>query len=148
VVGFIEKMPLIVFVQKGNGITNITGEKLHEGQVLTALNQLQLSLAFAQVLANEEKSQYEAYLEFENPPHDLKQLANQLDEAIARNNTEYAEKRNSGRLHPLIIFPLKNGTYDQIKKMGVKAGQNESQFKTILLQYASKYTIPLRNYLA
>ncbi len=148
VVGFIDKMPLIVFVQKGNGITNITGEKLHEGQVLTALNQLQLSLAFAQVLANEEKSQYEAYLEFENPPHDLKQLANQLDEAIARNNSEYAEKRNSGRLHPLIIFPLKNGTYDQIKKMGVKAGQNESQFKTILLQYASKYTIPLRNYLA
>ena len=148
VVGFIEKMPLIVFVQKGNGITNITGEKLHEGQVLSALNELQLPLAFAQVLANEEKAQYEAYFEFETNPNNLPTLALQLDEAIARNNSEYAEKRKSGRLQPLILLPLKNGTYDQIKKLGVKAGQNESQFKTILLQYSSKYAIPIQQFLA
>ena len=146
--GFIEKMPLIVFVQKGNGITNITGEKLHEGQVLSALNELQLPLAFAQVLANEEKAQYEAYFEFETNPNNLPTLAFQLDEAIARNNSEYAEKRKSGRLQPLILLPLKNGTYDQIKKLGVKAGQNESQFKTILLQYSSKYAIPIQQFLA
>ena len=35
--GYLHKTPLLKFVQKGKGVTNITGEKLYESQVLTAV---------------------------------------------------------------------------------------------------------------
>ena len=35
--GFLHKTPLLKFMQKGKGVTNITGEKLYESQVLAAV---------------------------------------------------------------------------------------------------------------
>lgn len=148
VVGFHHQCPLIVFVQKGNGITNITGEKLHEGQALKALEQLKLPLAFAQILADETTFKYHVYLELAHPILlDKHALAEQLDSFIQLQNSEYQEKRKSNRLKPIQIQFLKNGTYDSIKKASVAKGQNESQFKTILLQYQSKYPFDLKQYI-
>ena len=37
VTGFFQKTPLLRFVQKGKGVTNLTGEKLYEAQVIDAV---------------------------------------------------------------------------------------------------------------
>ena len=38
VTGFLHAAPLLKFMQKGKGVTNITGEKLYEAQVLAAVS--------------------------------------------------------------------------------------------------------------
>ena len=38
VTGWLHRTPLLRFVQKGRGVTNITGEKLYEGQVIAAVD--------------------------------------------------------------------------------------------------------------
>jgi hypothetical protein len=45
VTGFLHRMPLLRFVQKGKGVTNITGEKLYEAQVLAAVRDVLCSHA-------------------------------------------------------------------------------------------------------
>ena len=67
VTGFVGATPTLVFVQKGKGITSITGEKLHEGQVINAvtavLGQQGLAHAFFIMLADVERAGYSLYFE-------------------------------------------------------------------------------------
>jgi hypothetical protein len=145
--GYYNTCPLISFVQKGNGVCNITGEKLYEGQVIQALDQMKLNLYFVQVLANEEAAFYECYLEMANDiTQSNKDIAEELDNLISLQNIEYAEKRKSNRLKQIEVRFLQKGTYDIIKKMSIAKGQNESQYKTILLQYKNKFPFDLSKF--
>ncbi|MBL4708848.1 MAG: GH3 auxin-responsive promoter family protein, partial [Flavobacteriales bacterium] len=60
--GFLRRTPLLEFVQKGRGVTNITGEKLYESQVRSAIEKTQQAYDFTSpfylMLADEEQSQY------------------------------------------------------------------------------------------
>ena len=59
VTGFLHRTPLLEFVQKGKGVTSITGEKLYEAQVLAAVraamdDSSDCALRFVMMLADEE----------------------------------------------------------------------------------------------
>jgi sterol desaturase/sphingolipid hydroxylase (fatty acid hydroxylase superfamily) len=138
--GFLNDCPLITFQQKGNGACNITGEKLYESQVIEAFQSMQWKAMYYQVLADVNNSRYIGYIEWHNEPKESQdELSVIMDDALARLNVEYAEKRASKRLNPFVLKYLPQGTFANIKKQAVEAGQKEGQFKMVMLQYKDKF---------
>jgi len=141
VTGRLNQTPALAFIQKGKGVTNITGEKLHEAQVLSAvmamLAERGLEPVFFVMLADQEKAGYTLYVEINGTPDAMAlDLAEDLDRRLRNSNIEYDGKRASGRLHPLSIRRLNSGAGDQYRLYRVAGGQRDAQFKYIHLQYA------------
>ncbi len=140
VAGKWENTPTLKFVQKGRGVTNITGEKLYEGQVIDAVRaaekRFELDLPFFQMVADEESFRYDLYCEPASGDVFLAgELADFLDEALQNSNLEYRTKRQGGRLQPLFVHRLKSGAFEAYKTHFLAKGQREGQFKPQLLQY-------------
>lgn len=139
--GWVNQTPCFSFVRKGQGVTSITGEKLHEDQVITAVLDMckhhQLTSDFFMMLADVHSAQYSLYLEADNiGPSSINELASDLNHRIGKLNIEYGEKYESGRLNPLTIQKLKGGTSQRYREELVKAGQRDAQFKQQCLQFA------------
>lgn len=134
--GRLAATPLLRFVQKGRGVTSITGEKLYEGQLIDAMHELEAAhhATFYLLLADEAASRYRLYLEPEGPC-DANTLAEALDRALASRNIEYRDKRASGRLQAPDITILRAGAGDAYKQHALARGQREGQFKYLALQY-------------
>lgn len=144
--------PTLRFLQKGKGVTNITGEKLYENQCLDAMRKLQDSFAmpvvFQQWLADEDSAVYRVYIEA--APGFMSneaRLSAAIDESLAHLNIEYAEKRKSGRLQPLLARLLRPGTGELFKKICLEKGQREGQFKTVALAYLKDCDFPFQSHL-
>lgn len=140
VTDYLNECPLITFQQKGNGACNITGEKLYENQVIEAFQSMQWKAMYYQVLADVNDSRYIGYIEWhEQPKEDQEHLSAIMDQALAKLNVEYAEKRASKRLNSFVLKYLPAGTFANIKKNAVEAGQKEGQFKMVMLQYKDQF---------
>ena len=140
VTGKFRNTPTFKFLQKGKGVTNITGEKLYENQVIVAMSRmeadLKINIRFYLMLANENDSRYELYMELTSDMHmDIPTVTTFLDNAIQEENIEYKTKRSSVRLKPLEIYQLKQGAFELYKKYYLDQGQREGQFKPLILQY-------------
>lgn len=132
------KTPCIAFVQKGKGVTNITGEKLYEDQILEALSTATAyPVEFFVVLADEQASTYQLYVEGPSSPTTTLQLEAAMDEQLQTINLEYRSKRSSGRLAPLTAVALRPGTGNRYRRYCVDSGQRDAQFKHLVLRYAS-----------
>ena len=131
--------PTLRFSQKGKGVTNITGEKLYESQLIGAMqsmrSQFGVDLLFYQVLANEVQIKYEIYIELA-PGQDIdKQVTSEfIDASLCSVNMEYQTKRESGRLGLLEVLQLKPGAGEAYKLHYLATGQRENQFKPMILQ--------------
>lgn len=127
----------IKFVQKGKGVTNITGEKLYESQLLEAIKLVakdwEIKTEFFVMVADQENLQYTLYIERE-PIKDF-DFSSFVERILDDLNIEYKVKRESGRLKPLKTVFIKPGTGDLYKKFCVDSGQRENQFKFVYLQY-------------
>lgn len=142
VTGFVGATPTLAFVQKGKGITSITGEKLHEGQainaVTSALGQRSLAPGFFIMLADVDRAGYTLYLEAAagtaGPPGGPG-LAGEIDNHLCDLNIEYKSKRASRRLDQLTVKPVLPGTGDAFRRQRVADGQRDVQFKFVHLQY-------------
>ncbi|MGH8129382.1 MAG: GH3 family domain-containing protein [Steroidobacteraceae bacterium] len=146
--GFLHKMPLLSFAQKGKGVTNITGEKLYEAQVLDAVRaaaaQQGLASRFVMMLADEDLRRYRLYLEVgAGSAMRAAELARAVDARLGEINVEYRAKRASGRLGPLSASFLATGTAEAYKRYCVAAGQREGQFKTVALAYRREFGFEL-----
>ena len=140
VTGRFERTPLLRFVQKGKGVTSVTGEKLYEAQAIAAVQDVtrahQIVAPFFLLVADELPAGYHLYVEGAAPrrvPDAV--LAAEIDERLGLLNHEYASKRASGRLAPLSLARLKPGSGDAFKAAYVRAGQREGQFKPAVLHY-------------
>lgn len=140
VTGRFNNTPTLEFVQKGKGVTNITGEKLHESQVLDAvatLDEHHIQPVFFVALADQEASLYRLYVEAESAkPGTERDLADRVESRLRSLNIEYDSKRSSGRLARLQIRWLRPGAGDAYRKSRVAGGQRDAQFKCLHLQYA------------
>ena len=151
VTGRYRRTPLLRFVQKGQGITNITGEKLHEDQVLQALAEAERHFGFATrfiiTLADELNPGYRLYLET-GQAADVgeEQLAGFLDSRLSELNIEYRGKRDSGRLQPLVVLRLAPGAGEAYKTHRIGQGQREGQYKYLVLQYQRDFDFDLAPY--
>ena len=151
VTGFFHRMPLLKFMQKGKGVTNITGEKLYESQVIAAVRQVLEQLGrtprFVMMLADEAAQRYCLYVETdagEKPESQL--LAQRVDAQLRSLNIEYDAKRESGRLAEIAAAWLSPGTEEAYKHAAVQQGQREGQFKVVALAYKQKFTFDLDAY--
>lgn len=140
VAGFWHRTPLLKFVQKGRGVTNITGEKLYESHVIAAVNaaleEHAVRSRFFTVLADEARLEYTLYVEAvaeATPP--IQVLAQSVESRLMALNVEFHAKRESGRLQPLQGAWLRPGTFERLKNDSVARGQREGQFKPAVLGY-------------
>ena len=143
VTGHVGKTPTLQFVQKGKGVTNITGEKLYEGQVLDAVAAVLAAqhrrTPFYIVLADRNQAVYTLYIETAlETAQERDDFAIALDRQLQTANIEYASKRASGRLAPLRVCRLPAGAGDRYRAHRVAAGQRDAQFKYLHLQYADE----------
>ena len=139
----INATPCLEFVQKGKGVTSITGEKLYENQVLDAVMKVMtrqsVSPQFFVMLADPEAASYTLYIEApEHDPFRSFDLANEVDSGLRAVNIEYDSKRGSGRLAPTELKWLHSGAGAEYRANRIAAGQRDAQFKYLHLQYAQE----------
>ena len=152
VTGYFHRTPTIQFVQKGKGVTNITGEKLYESQVIQAMKlteqEQSFSSPFFMVLADLEQTRYHLLIELPDPRVNARSnLGETVDKHLQAINIEYAQKRASGRLHPLKVTSLCSGTGEAYKIFCLEKGQREGQFKSLVLQYKQEFLFPFHPFL-
>ncbi len=138
--GWVGNTPTFAFVQKGKGVTNITGEKVTESQVLDAVTSAFAPSGappdFFVMLADEAASGYTLYVETSASAFAGGDAADALDRLLSVSNIEYESKRKSGRLAPLRVRLLPAGAGGRYRESCVASGQRDAQFKYLHLQYA------------
>lgn len=144
VTGQFNQSPVIVFSQKGKGVTSLTGEKLTEKQIVTFFDNR--SPDFFLCLADQQAQTYQLYIEStENT--DPRVLETELDNFLKSVNIEFASKRKDERLPPIRVAFLKKGTMDLFKAHCLSTGQREAQFKFLHLQYKKDVTFDFTEHL-
>lgn len=148
VTGLIGRTPLLRFVQKGRGVTNLTGEKLYEAQVLEAVKGVAtdagFEIVFALTLADEETCRYDVYLETDASMRpDCASVSAALDTALKQMNVEYADKRAGDRLHAPRVWWLRAGSYEALRAWSCERGQREAQFKVVSLDYRARFAFDI-----
>lgn len=149
VTGRFNNTPTIKFLQKGKGITNITGEKLYEGHIIKALNNIKekshTDFNFFTCLANPVDITYELFIESEKTNET--DLSSMIDEELKKINVEYRAKRLSGRLKPIRLHYIRNGTGENFKTHCITNGQRDSQFKFNHIMYEDECSFNFKNYI-
>jgi hypothetical protein len=147
VTGTFAQTPLLRFVQKGKGVTNVTGEKLYEAQVIEAVRRAcatcDVQPVFYVLVAIDEPAGYRLLFEpsvrvgttARDHTSAASGLARTVDAHLLDLNLEYRSKRESGRLAPLTCTWLPAGAADACRAAAVRAGQREGQLKPPVLQY-------------
>ena len=138
--GYYNKTPKIVFLRKGQGMTNITGEKISVNQVIEAVQHATREVGFADsyfmVEADIERSGYVLRLESAANIGDEKGRAFILsfDDYLKENNIEYKGKRDSMRLAVPMLHVMRQGWYDQHQRHLTESGKKTFQMKTQILR--------------
>jgi hypothetical protein len=147
VAGRFHSTPTIRFVQKGKGVTNLTGEKLYEFHIMNAVEAIQqayqTTVDFYVMLADPLTLQYTLYLE--HPPLDFF-VGYKLEQHMGQANLEFQAKRESERLQPLRIVYLQSGTGEAYKTHCLEQGHRDAQFKVVRLQYAKDCSFNFHSY--
>ncbi len=151
VTGKVENTPTLQFIQKGKGVTSITGEKLYESQVIEAMKLTEKEFNFTNIffimLANKKFSNYELFIEnFDNFEPPLELIRDYVESCLCRLNIEYENKLASGRIKPLSLHLIQSGTREIFKKYFIEKGQKESQFKIVALQYKDELDFDFENH--
>ena len=151
VTGHYRNTPLLKFVQKGKGVTNLTGEKLYEAQVIQAVQEVARRRGFAPgfflLVADEHLSSYRLLLETDGAAApSMHVAAADVDQRLGELNVEYHSKRKSGRLGPMTLTLLKPGAGEAYKAACIRAGQREGQFKPAVLQHRRDLSVSFDAY--
>ncbi len=150
--GFFRRTPLLRFVQKGKGVTSLTGEKLYESQSIEAVRNISdrygLATTFFVLVADEDATAYTLFIEVgEKWGLDAQAIAAAVDRRLGELNIEYHSKRKSGRLGALTVVWLKQGAAEAYKAACVRGGQRETQFKPAVLQYHKDLVLRFDDYI-
>jgi len=152
VTGFFQKTPLLRFLQKGKGVTSLTGEKLYEAQAVDTvqgeLSRRGIAFTFFIMIADEEAMTYRLLVEAQAGSADASTVGDAVDRRLGELNIEYQAKRESGRLGPLTLTWLRAGAAEAYKAAAVGAGQREGQLKPPVLQYRKDLLVNFDEYIA
>ncbi len=140
VVGYFNQIPTFKFIQKGEGITSITGEKISEEQVVMvetyASNSTGLSTEFYLLFCDEQELCYKFFIEFTKDVSDeeINNFNAAFDKKMCEVNPEYEVKRGTRRLFPPKIFPVIKECREKFKETLVGRGYaKEGQYKEVSL---------------
>ncbi len=137
-VGRHEQTPMLMFLNKGSGISNLTGEKLTEFQVASSVSAALAELSHrltAYTLApvwQDDEPYYGLFVEASDvaSPEFRLRLADAIERHLMSANIEYATKRESRRLGPVRIHRLPDGYWREwdLKRLSAARGTAE-QYK-------------------
>ena len=119
VTGRYNNTPQIVFLRKGRGMTNITGEKVSVNQVInvvqSAAQKADVVASHFKAEADNENSRYVLRVEFASNVADdaQRQFLKHADEDMKAINIEYKAKRESMRLKAPVLHVMKEGWYER-----------------------------------
>jgi len=137
--GVYNQAPEIIFLRKGRGMTNITGEKLSVNQIIDAIQNVSTESGATpdhfKAEADMGNSRYIFRVEFTTAidPDTQKNFLLGLDRHLKAINIEYKAKRDSQRLKAPILHVMKEGWYERERKKQVEGGMRAFQAKTQLL---------------
>lgn len=121
--GFAGTTPLLEFLHKGAHIASVTGEKLTESQVAQAVAEsaqmLDASLGLftlAPVWGDPPHYRLMTELEADTKPDRFDRIVETIDRRLRELNCEYCEKQETGRLGPLQLTPLPEGTWQRFAR--------------------------------
>ena len=146
VTSFHNEFPNIEFIEKVNGITSLTGEKLHEQQFVEAVKETEKKTGkiapFFVGFADSVKSCYKFYFEFADQAisvTEAKEFTAYLDSCLQKFNSEYREKRGTNRLKEPETALLGPKAFERFKEICViNHGYRDGQFKVNLLMQDEK----------
>lgn len=123
-VDFLGTTPVLRFLHKGAHISNITGEKLAESQVVDAVRSVLGRMNhrvefFTLVPVWGNPPCYHLLLEEHETPREgrLLEMERLLDERLCETNCEYHEKRATGRLAEPRVASMRNGSWTEFARM-------------------------------
>ena len=139
VTGYYHATPQIVFLRKGRGMTNLTGEKVSVNQVIKCFQAASKATgampAHFKAEADGDRARYIFRVEFSTAEDEATQagfLAS-LDNELKRANIEYKAKRDSGRLNAPLLHVMREGWYERTRREQAARGKRMFQAKTELL---------------
>jgi hypothetical protein len=150
VAGRYQQTPEIVFLRKGRGMTNITGEKVSVNQVIEAVQSAErntgLQALHFKAEADTERSCYILRVEFGGRCETEQQLAflREIDSYLKGVNIEYKAKRDSGRLRDPVMHVMREGWYERGRRAQAASGKRAFQAKTEVLSRTKGETEVMR----
>jgi hypothetical protein len=148
VVGFNQATPVLQFVQKGMGVSSVTGEKLTEEQVQIALcyavRQLNLNAIdhFTFAVQMGYPPNYVCFVELseEMPESVTEEFLRVFEQSLQLQNIEYKDKRTSMRLGEPTLKVVPPGTFTKLRQQRVAQGAPEAQVKIPLLNSSQQFS--------
>ncbi|MFI5458085.1 MAG: GH3 auxin-responsive promoter family protein [Isosphaerales bacterium] len=136
-VGYHGKAPVIEFLNKGAHYSSLTGEKLSEHQVVTAVEAAQRAAglhvkSYLLVPTWDDPPYYSLLIEKDDLSTDgvANQLAAAVEHELRRQNVEYLCKRETRRLGPVRILRIPEGSWIKFQKRRlVRSGGTVEQYK-------------------
>lgn len=150
VAGQYQQTPEIVFLRKGRGMTNITGEKLSVNQVIDSVQSAArasgLIPAHFKAEADTDRSCYILRVEFAGQTEEKQQLEflQEADRYLKECNIEYKSKRDSSRLGAPVMHVMREGWYERGRRELAASGKRVFQAKTEVLSPVKAETATLR----
>jgi hypothetical protein len=133
--GFYNDFPKLTFIQKGAGVTNLTGEKLSEAQLIQAIKAVEkdtgIKVRFFIGFADLQASAYRLFVEFKEQvnPGTIASFRDAVDDTLRKYNIEYESKRASNRIKPLMLHQLETEAFEKFKASCMDKGYRDGQFK-------------------
>lgn len=135
--GFYQTTPLLEFLHKGAHISNVTGEKISESQVVAAVRncveEMPVDLKhFTVAPVWGEVPQYQLFVEGRDFPSSefAERFVRRVDSILQNLNCEYREKRQTGRLADMAAVTLPDGTWTAFTRQRQKRlGGSLEQYK-------------------
>ncbi|HEY7141629.1 MAG TPA: GH3 auxin-responsive promoter family protein [Methylomirabilota bacterium] len=128
--------PLVAFVRKGRDMTSLTGEKLHLNHVRAAVREAEGAAGIEvwqfRLIPDVDACRYDLLVEFHGAGFDKsgpRTFARAVDEALGRQNVEYAAKRRSRRLGPPRLHVMRAGWAERQCRADFARGRREVQHK-------------------
>ncbi|MBN1758657.1 MAG: GH3 auxin-responsive promoter family protein [Chitinispirillaceae bacterium] len=141
VTGFYRQFPLFEFIQKGEGVTSLTGEKISEVQVIRAVEdaarQIGISVEFYTMFCDRTAFRYRLYVEFrpDTGEETKTEFLTTVDAQLKYYNQEYAVKRGTERLQRPDLIELQPNSYELLKNKLIEEDLvREGQYKVRYLR--------------
>lgn len=141
VVGFERRTPIVSFQYRAGNTCSLTGEKLTEDQVTSAIDAATKGLglpltSFTVTPAESGFPRYVVMVELGDaavPAPTLAALGRAFERELEARNIEYGSKRKSERLGAPEVWLVAPGEYARRRQARVAAGTNDAQYKPVHL---------------
>jgi GH3 auxin-responsive promoter len=141
VIGMYNEFPLFKFIQKGEGTTSLTGEKITEAQIIQAIEDsahiYNIDVKFYTMFCDLNEQQYRLYVEFASDTSEVKKtgFVPVVDAQLRTINREYEVKRGSGRLIIPVLVEMGKNSHGRFKEQMVYRGMaRDGLYKDIYLR--------------